>query len=469
MTKKIRNVIFIILAVLFLIIAPVIVVYSLGWRFDWETRKIIQPGMFYFKAWPKNSQVYINNELKKKTDIFFGSALIENLLPETYDVRVEKEGYYPWQKNLDIMKGEVTEAKNITLIPKEPDLKIISANTDKFFFSPNKDLIITQESNPAGGETGWSLKKITISNNVKSQIASQEDFKIGALNLSGKSEGIELADLSFSDDSKRALITLGAKEKLYYFIIDLSTGNITPLDFGKIIPERVFFHTQDQTKVLILANSELKEFDITKKEAGDAIIKGIVSLYISNQDIYYLNNEGFVLKTSGPDQNQERINIMPFDIKQETEYDLQVLNNNIFLKGNSALYMLNEGKTSFEKLIDSEAEVKISSDAQKISYFNGHEIYVMFLQKKYEQPTKEAGDKVFINRFSEDINNLFWYNDHYLIFNVGDKIKVTEIDDRDKINIVDLAEYKDPEIFFAGKKLYLLSENNLYVSSELTP
>ena len=102
-------------------------------------------------------------------------------------------------------------------------------------------------------------------------------------------------------------------------------------------------------------------------------------------------------------------------------------------------------------------------------YFNDYEIWVLFLEKKYDQSQKEAGEKLFITRFSEKIDDLFWYTGHYLIFNVGDKIKVAEIDDRDKINIVDLAEFKEPKIFWSNKKLYVLSEENLYVSEELTP
>jgi hypothetical protein len=465
MTKKIRNIIFIILAVFFLIIAPIIVVYSLGWRFDWQTKKIVQPGMFYFRVWPKNCQVDVNSNLKKKTDIFFGSVLIENLLPEKYDVKIEKDGYYSWEKSLNINKGEVTEAKNITLIPKDPELKIISTKTDEFFFSPDKKLIVTKET----GENGWSLKKISTDSNVKSQLILQGDLKIGSLNQTGKTEQIDLIDLSFSNDSKRIILTLGAKERIYYFVVDVGSAVITPLDFGKTIPEKVFFHTQDTNKMLILSNSELEEYNISAKEISEPLIKGVISLYIDNNDIYYLNSEGFVFKTSDLGKTQERINIIPFAVKQESEQDLKVENNSIFLKEDSSLYILNRDNMSFEKIIDSAAAVKTSDDSQKISYFNDHEIWVMFLEKRYDQPPKEAEDKVFINRFSDSIGNLFWYTDNYLIFNVGDKIKVAEIDDRDKINIVDLTEYKSPKIFFADKKLYILSENNLYVSSDLIP
>lgn len=469
MTKKIRNIIFIILAVLFLIIAPAIVIYSLGWRFDWETKKIIQPGMFYFKVWPKNSQIYINGEAKKKTDIFFGSVLIENLLPGNYQTKIEKEGYYSWEKNLPIAKREVTEAKNVTLIPKDPKLSLISGNTEEFFFSPNRKFIITKENPPAGEETEWSLKTIEAEQNVKSHLISQQDLRIGALNLLGKLEPMELIDLTFSNNSSRAILTIGVKERIYYFIINIAAKETTPLDFLKIDTEKIFFSPQNNNEVLILADSEIKKADINTEEISKPLIKDVVSLYISGQDMFYINKEGLLFKTQDLDQKPEKMNITPFDVKQESKYELEVLNNNIFLKDADSLYMFSWDNLSFEKLLDSASKVKISGDSKKIAYFNDHEIWVMFLEKNYEQPQKEAKDKVFINRFSEDINDLFWYTDHYLIFSLQDKIKVAEIDDRDKINIVDLAEYKNPDIFFANKKLYILSENNLYASEELTP
>ncbi len=421
--------------------------------------------MFYFKAWPRNCQIYINDELKKKTDIFFGSVLVENLMPADYQVQISKEGYHSWQKNLPIAKREVTEAKNVTLIPQDPGLNIVSTNAEKFFFSPNKEFIIVKETT----EQEWSLKIIETRQNIKSHLISQQDLRIGALNLLGKVEEIELINLTFSEDSRKAILTLGAKERLYYFILDISTAELTPIDPLKINPEKLFFHTEDENKILVLSDSELKEVDIVQKEISEPLIKGIVTLYINRRDIYYLTKEGFVFKTSNLGQNQERVNIIPFDIKQESKYELQVSNNNIFLKENSSLYIFSQENTSFEKLIDPAIEVKTSGDSKKIAYFNDHEIWVMFLEKKYEQPAKETGDKVFINRFSEEIKDLFWYTDHYLIFSLENKIKVAEIDDRDEINIVDLAEFKEPEIFFTNKKLYLLSENNLYASPELTP
>ena len=104
-------------------------------------------------------------------------------------------------------------------------------------------------------------------------------------------------------------------------------------------------------------------------------------------------------------------------------------------------------------------------------YFNDYEIWVLFLEHQYEQPQKGTNEKLFITRFSEKIDEVFWYTNHYLIFNTGDKIKVAEIDDRDRINIVELVEFKEPEIFWnqKDKKLYILIGGTLFSSEKIAP
>ncbi len=103
-----------------------------------------------------------------------------------------------------------------------------------------------------------------------------------------------------------------------------------------------------------------------------------------------------------------------------------------------------------------------SSDKKKVIKANNYEIRVLFPEK---------GEEVFIARFSKKIGNIFWLTNHYLIFSVGDKIKISEIDNRDKINIVDLAEFKNPKIFWDKEKkdLYVESEGKIYLFDDLLP
>ena len=86
MTERTRTILFLICLFLFLLIAPVTIFYSQGYRFDIDSKKITQTGGLFLKIEPKQVEIYINGKLKKKTDFFFGSALIENLLPRKYKI-----------------------------------------------------------------------------------------------------------------------------------------------------------------------------------------------------------------------------------------------------------------------------------------------------------------------------------------------------------------------------------------------
>lgn len=117
------------LAVIFFIaITPPLLLYACGYSFDWQNRKIVMTGGFYFKAMPKQAEIYLNGELKGKTPL-----LVKRILPGEYYVSIQKTGYYPWQKNLRIKSQLVTEARNILLIPEQPALELAEINLPNNF------------------------------------------------------------------------------------------------------------------------------------------------------------------------------------------------------------------------------------------------------------------------------------------------------------------------------------------------
>ena len=74
-----------------------------------------------------------------------------------------------------------------------------------------------------------------------------------------------------------------------------------------------------------------------------------------------------------------------------------------------------------------------------------------------------------LERFSEKINELFWLNPYYLIFNSGEQIKIIETDEKDRINSISIGEFKNPEIFWDAKSklLFILSGENLYKAEQI--
>lgn len=106
----------------FIILATILIIfYGKGYRFNFQTGgpKISKTGILQIKSIPTGAQVYIDNELKTSTDNSI------NLSPGKYEVKVSKDGYNDWQKNIQIER-EVVSTADVLLLPKSPSLQSIS-------------------------------------------------------------------------------------------------------------------------------------------------------------------------------------------------------------------------------------------------------------------------------------------------------------------------------------------------------
>jgi len=405
-----RKFLFFSLFLLFLIAAPLIILYSLGYRLDLKNKKITQTGGIFVKTIPPSAQIFLNGKLSKKTDFLFGSAVIKNLLPRTYKVRVEKDGFFPWEKELEVKEKEVTKTKTIVLFPKNINFQLISDQAEKIL--PNsKGFLILEKA-----EGDWALKFYDLERGVKSHLISGREISA-----------------STSEPSN----FFWNKEKEIFFDLETEKGEKNfSLNFENVprLSERK-----------IPTSTDL----VFSKKIGD--------------DLYELDRFGILRK------NNLSLNQNPFPIKPGANYQIETAFDFVFLLEDGDLFLLDTKTGLFDKIFEGVKGMKISPDKKKLVFFSHFEIWVFYLQEITEPPVKKVGDKVFLNRFSKEIGDLFWLSPDYLVFNLGDEIKAMEIDERDTINLVDLANFKNPQIFFdlGKKKLYIFSEKNLYQSEPL--
>lgn len=428
MAKKYRKFVFIACILLFIFITPMLVFYSQGYRINFNSssgeKKITQTGGLFLKALPKQADIFINGKLKKKTDFFFGSVLIENLSPNQYNIEVKKDGYSPWTKSLNVYEKQVTEARNIILIPQNISTQAMGENVINFWLSPDQKNIVSQEKSI----TGWDLKIYGLDNNVKSHLIEKK--KITSLQA-------DILSFKFSSDSKSIVLELGIGETIRYFNLNIST--LPPI---------------------------IKEI-----KSPISSLKNILAYYKINEDIYYLDSSGFIFKSDSSLKEKIKQIEAPFQVKSEIEYSLYVYQKQFFIKENQDLFVFNTESQSFEKIFDGVNLIKPSIGEKKLAIYSNNEIWIMFLKDKEDYPQKKAGEKLFLLRLSENIKNLSWLNADYLIFSVVDDIKIMETDERDRINISNVVKMKNPDIIWnkTNKKIYILSEEKLYSSDDLLP
>jgi hypothetical protein len=467
MSKKSRTILFIVLFLCFALATPAILFYSWGYRLDFQTKRLVRTGAFYFKVLPKSAYINVSLpdksvELTKKTDFFFGSALLENLLPKTYSIEIQKDGFYPWKKNLEIKENQVTEAKNIVLIPTDPGISLLNKNTTAFFPSIDGRFVILKET---ATSSAFALKLLDLQKNVKSHLINSQDIS--------KNAGLSLIDLEFSSDAKIILLEVNDKANIKYFLLSLNQTVPKPelLDFlGKDV-EQISFNPQNPQEIFVLQKANLYKADLTQKKLSLALAENVMTFQISNDNIYYLDDSGFLFKADLSLTRKEKINNLSFSLEKGKNYQIKPVGSAIFLSDGSKLFLFNPDSGSFESFFETKNEPNISPDSQKAVYYSDYEIWLLFLKHDPGQPPRETGQRLFLARFSEKINDVFWLTPDYLVFSVGGQIKIAETDDRDVINVVDLAELTSPYIFWNQpfEKLYILSQGNFYGTKQLLP
>ena len=121
MTRKFRRFIFLIFIVFFVVSSIIVILFAQGYRFDFNSLKIVKTGGIFIKTSTDGAKIYINDKYVESTSgILSHSTLISGLAPKNYNVFIYKENYYPWNKTVEIKNGIVTELNNIILFPLEP-------------------------------------------------------------------------------------------------------------------------------------------------------------------------------------------------------------------------------------------------------------------------------------------------------------------------------------------------------------
>lgn len=124
MTIRERKMLFILAILLFIIISPIIILYALGYNFDFFKNKVVPTGGLYLNIMPKGVKIFIDGKLEKENSPYsLGSGIFIKDMPEkTYNLEIKKNDYFDWKKEIAVKSSLVTEFKYVLLIKKNPDL-----------------------------------------------------------------------------------------------------------------------------------------------------------------------------------------------------------------------------------------------------------------------------------------------------------------------------------------------------------
>lgn len=310
------------------------------------------------KIWPQETEILIDDKIEKKTGLFSNQILIQGLFPKKHSISVNKDGYYPWQKTLEIKDKEVTRVENITLIKKEIFFEISKEKINNFYFSPNRNLILLLDSSQHFSlvnsqtkieENSFSLPKV-IKNDVDVfswdenekiiTLETGDDYFSVDYNKTGLIEPKEIS-LENSDKLVSAAKLTFKKEGAYIYLLDSETNN-----FDEFYQAKDIIFSPDKSKFLFFNDHEILFAELKTPDQKNFLMR--FSEKINN--CFWLNNYYIIfdvadsVKISEID-TRDKINM----VDMETKINLidnsfvELKNPKIFFDEiNKKLYILNK-------------------------------------------------------------------------------------------------------------------------------
>lgn len=435
MSLKFRRFLYITFITAFLIIAPIIMLYAAGYKISKTGINFQKTGMFILDTNPRGAKIYINGKLQQSfiKKIFFQNksdittpAKIKNLLPDEYNIKLELDGYWSWQKKLPIYSGASTFAENINLFKKDLPILIQQAKTGKLVLPPQKN------------------KLISINSNQLTLIDLITEEQITATTSITKS-----SNFYWTSDSTKLLI-----DKLIIDTNDLNQkidlSQLLKDDSGnfKIINNRLYYQNQDN----------LFYFDL-QTNISERIISGQLfnDFLIKDDYVYLLTNLKNSVKLNifkiGSNQIIRTINLPPSINYQFINPEHKLLN--IYDESSQILYLIDPLLASPYTLIETIHYIKYGLwiNENKLLYINDFEIWSFDLASK---------EKTLITRISDTIHGIIWHpSNNYIIYSTSQSINTIELDEREKRNITELVKFDNispPVIDKEGKILYFYAK-----------
>lgn len=118
---------------LFILIAPAVVLYAIGYRLNPANGVAHPVGVLLVATQPRGATIQVNG-----TDIGRTPRAVPNLAPGTADLSVTLDSFRPWQKRVTIEATKATDFQHIRLFPTTPATTLLTENVTDITLSPNE-------------------------------------------------------------------------------------------------------------------------------------------------------------------------------------------------------------------------------------------------------------------------------------------------------------------------------------------
>ena len=379
MSKPFRLILFLVFLFAFLISAPLIVLYTAGYRFDLSHGRIVHTAILNISSTPRNAMVLID----KIPSTDRTPAVINTIIPGEHLIELQKTGYLPWETSLSFLSREARILNDIVLFLDEQPKQEKIINPMSLSINPKTDSFayITQESS-------WlEVWRVRVENGEKKLLMRLPYDAESRYRLSWSSEGTFLS------------LEQNKESQIQMTISHVSNGELIELPETKDPIDRVWWDVGTNDQLYVLSGNQLWRFSVSTQELTLLSFKASTIMSHSQQEVTLSpgNNKTVVSYQDGT--TASIITYLPLG-----EYTfVETPRNLIGLHDDqrNRLILIDPTKKEQPILFNEEASLwKWNVLGDTLLYSSGYDI------KRYVQTTHETDTLL---RLSQPITHLEWH------------------------------------------------------------
>ncbi|MBI4397893.1 MAG: PEGA domain-containing protein [Candidatus Omnitrophica bacterium] len=304
-----RLMLFYFCVLLFFILLPVCMLYSLGYRVNWKTHRLEQLGMMVVRTTPDDARIILNGKiLYPKTP-----ARIPNLFPGEYAVQLAKEGYQTWTGAVRVKPNWAARLDSVFLFPGEMEFQALSdIQAEQFFVSPKgrKMLVCGRLAEDRGL---WLL-----------DLFPEEEILVLEHSVM-KSHGLRCSEalkITWAKNEKAVLLEEGG----HIFLLDLKKPNRL-LDVKGAIgfyPESAVWSAKAPDTFYYLHQGSLSAYSFKRKRNQSGLVEGIQAFKYYDGFLYYIEQNAGILWRWSEDLLEKNSIIRVPDYSLKNHYEIIV-------------------------------------------------------------------------------------------------------------------------------------------------
>lgn len=258
-----RAIVYTVMTMAVLIGTALLVLFTLGYRFNRDNGTFSQGGLVQFISKPSGASVTVGRaQLANKTR----SKITLN--PGSYLVKMNLNGYHEWRKNIDVKAGNVLWLNSALLVPTNPettevaDIDVLSSSA---FRSDGKYIaLLPNAKQPA-------IRLLTTDDG---KVSDDETLTLpSSLYASGKSHRFELG--KWDSDSQWLMMRHAAGKTVEWIAVDTRevARSFVIKPQGKAMPSDVLFDPRGNDRLIVRYDDGSVRFvNVISGEVSDSVI-----------------------------------------------------------------------------------------------------------------------------------------------------------------------------------------------------